>query len=364
MTEPPQGWAVPGPAPGGAAAPPGYYPPTAAYPPPYAAQSGVGPPGAGWGAPRPPELKPGIIPLRPLGLGEILDGAIALIRRYPRPVLGLSAIIAVVATALSTLFLLVGDVTGATGGFSTTSTTAQIEGRIGASVATAVLSAVVSLLAGVLLSGVITAVIGRGVLGRPMTFQEAWAQVRPLLPRLLGLALLTPVIVAAAPLGAGIVTAVLVAAGGPVTLVLGIPLVLAALVVAAYLSVRLALAPSALVLEGAGIRESLRRSTVLVRRSWWRVAALLFLAAIIAAFLSAVLQFPIALVGGFTTGAFISNGPSLGLLVAAQVAGGLARTIVSPFSTGVRALIYVDRRMRAEGLDMTLAAAARGGPAG
>jgi len=42
-----------------------------------------------------------------------------------------------------------------------------------------------------------------------------------------------------------------------------------------------------------------------------------------------------------------------------QVGGGIATFLVSPFSSGVRALLYVDRRMRAEGLDLTLQAAAR-----
>ena len=40
-------------------------------------------------------MRPGIIPLRPLGLGDILDGAIKLIRFNPKAVLGLSAIAAV-----------------------------------------------------------------------------------------------------------------------------------------------------------------------------------------------------------------------------------------------------------------------------
>lgn len=52
---------------------------------------------AGWGqqpgwAP-PPAPKPGVIPLRPLGLGEILEGAISYIRANPKVTLGLSAVV-------------------------------------------------------------------------------------------------------------------------------------------------------------------------------------------------------------------------------------------------------------------------------
>ncbi len=62
---------------------------------------GYGPPGGygggwggGWGGP-PPAAKPGVIPLRPLGVGEILDGAVSTMRTYWRTVLGISLTVAV-----------------------------------------------------------------------------------------------------------------------------------------------------------------------------------------------------------------------------------------------------------------------------
>src|SRR3954469_4058172 len=99
MSEPTPGWASPGgqqpaPTPGPPPGPTADWQPAAGW-----AQPGWGQPG--WGQPRPPEPKPGVVPLRPLGLGELLDGAVALIRRYPRPVLGLSAALAIVSTALN-----------------------------------------------------------------------------------------------------------------------------------------------------------------------------------------------------------------------------------------------------------------------
>ncbi|HSK58429.1 MAG TPA: hypothetical protein VK935_05175, partial [Actinomycetospora sp.] len=59
--------------------------------PPY------GRPQAPWGS-RPVDDKPGVVPLRPLGLGEVLDGAVSVLRRYPRPSLGLAALVALVST--------------------------------------------------------------------------------------------------------------------------------------------------------------------------------------------------------------------------------------------------------------------------
>jgi hypothetical protein len=54
-----------------------------------------------WGPPQmpPAAAKPGVIPLRPLGLGEILDGAISYIRANPIATLGLSAAV-ITATQL------------------------------------------------------------------------------------------------------------------------------------------------------------------------------------------------------------------------------------------------------------------------
>ena len=51
---------------------------------------------------------------------------------------------------------------------------------------------------------------------------------------------------------------------------------------------------------------------------------------------------------------------TLVLFLLVTVGSGLATFLVSPFTSGARALLYVDRRMRAEGLDLTLQAAARG----
>src|SRR5918996_5880110 len=64
--------------------PPGAYPPGQAPPP-------------GWYGYGPPPPRPGIIPLRPLGLGDILDGTVKMIRSNPKATLGLSAIVGVVA---------------------------------------------------------------------------------------------------------------------------------------------------------------------------------------------------------------------------------------------------------------------------
>lgn len=371
---PPSGWSSPDgrepvaepdrPGPQAAApqftAPPGWGGPSEFQAPP-----GWGPqPGAGWGAPRPPEVKPGVIPLRPLGLGELLDGAVALIRRYPRPALGFSAAVALVSTVLNLVLTLTafqpllnldettiesGDLDG-------------LQGALGGAALGGLSAGVVSALATLVLTGIMTAIAGRAVLGQPVTFREAWAQVRPALPRLIGVALLTALLVYGSVIAVLLLAGVLVVVLGTSLLFLAVPLVLGAIALAVYLYGRLSLAPAAALLENAGVRQSLRRSGVLVRRSWWRVFGILVLTLIIGGVVGQIAQAPFLVFGALPTGLSSltdPSGSSVLILVLSAIGGGFAQTIVAPFSGGVRALLYIDRRMRAEGLDVALTAAAQ-----
>ena len=100
---PPSGYPAPGypppgyPTPGYGYPPPGYPPP--GYPPP-----GYPPPGYQFGhpgyPPQPMALQPGVIPLRPLTLGDIFNGAIRYIRANPKATLGLTAAVVVIAQTI------------------------------------------------------------------------------------------------------------------------------------------------------------------------------------------------------------------------------------------------------------------------
>jgi len=119
------------------------------------------------------------------------------------------------------------------------------------------------------------------------------------------------------------------------------------------------------VLERTGIRDAMRRSSVLVKGDWWRVFGILALTFLIGAFVSQIVQLPFAVIGAGSPGGLID--PAVDILstrslVLSAIGGGIASTLVSPFTAGVRALLYVDRRMRAEGLDVSLAAAATARP--
>ena len=371
MTDSTSGWASPSgdvpsafPPPAPVNSPTG--PPTASPMPSYGGATAGWQPPPGWGSPQPAQAQPGVVPLRPLGLGELLDGAVGLIRRYPRPVLGLSAGLSILVTILNvtlvvTAFKPLLSLDASTFSDSGSASASSVDGFLGGSALGGLASSVLTVLAAIVLTGVLTAIAGKGVLGEPMTLGQAWAEVRPVLGRLLGLALLTGLLVYGT-LAVGIALAVLLGVLlGTAGIVVGVILGLSAACAAVYLYCRLALAPCAVVLEKAGVRLGLRRSGILVRRSWWRVCGVLLLALVVASIVGQVVQVPFLLFGiaplGLRGGAGLTEGTTR-LLILTYIGAGIAQTVTAPFTAGVRALLYVDRRMRAEGLDVALTAAA------
>lgn len=354
--------------------PPPYVPPGApgpAQPAPGGPPPGWGPTPGGWAGPGgpgwspPPPPKPGVIPLRPLGVGEILDGAISSIRAQPAVMLGLSAVVAVV-TQLVTLpvtYVLLRD-TGDTA-FSLdqpVSPDAQLAFTASALTAGGI-QVVVTLVAALLLTGVLTVVVSRAVLGERISAGAAWAKVRPRVPTLLGVTVLVLLVmlgVAALSLGPGILLAALSAptAATVVAFVLGVPAGLAAMV---YLYVAFALAPAAVVLERAPVVAALRRSRSLVTRAWWRTFGILLLVNIIAQVLAGILSVPFSLLGlliTFVGGDGDPNPYAFLPLVVTSIGTILASAITWPFTAVSTALLYVDRRIRREALDLELARAA------
>jgi hypothetical protein len=312
---PPPGWSVDQP-------PPTYPPP--AIPPGWAQP----PPGGGWTAYGPPAApRVGIVPLRPLSVGEILDGAFTAIRRYPRTVLGLSAATAAVQQLLGLLV----DVS--TGGFaSPTATGLNALGTV-SGIATAVLNAVLA----TMLVGMLTLVIGDAVIGRRAPLRVLWDRLRPLMWRLLLAAFLAAVLPWL----------------GLIALIVG----------GVLLWVALSFTTPALVLERLTVRQALRRSWRLTMASFWRVFGIRLLAWLIAAVLGAILAIPGALIAFGVSASSLSDGDiGLAAELAIRLASFLANTITLPFIAGVTALLYIDCRMRTEALDVTLARAAAENP--
>jgi hypothetical protein len=344
---------------------PGYGQPGYGQPP----GSGYGAPAGGWGQP-PQAPKPGVIPLRPIAVGEILDGAFTSIRRNPKATLGIAAVVltisGVITTGLEFLFLSRLNLNTATG---RAPTGAQVAGTLAVVLPSGFTAVVLAFIVQILLTGLLTAVIGRSVLGHRISAGEAWHIALPRLPALLGTTLLAGLAYIGPWAGLIIVLIALGAGGSPAAAiaVVGVFGGIASLVLDAWFWTMFSMSAATVVLERLGPGQALARSWRLVRRSFWRVFGILLLAGLIVFVASSVLRIPFTVISAAFTS---SSGPlaqairpSVASLVIGAIGGIIAGAITQPIWAGVTVLLYVDLRMRREGLDLVLQTATSGGQA-
>jgi hypothetical protein len=303
--------------------------------------------------------KPGVVPLRPLTLGEILDGAVQTIRQNPKVMLGLSAIVNVILSIVVAA-LQFGALRSDFASFNDPSSSDDATGSA-AELLSSLFAAVLQLVGTTVLTGILVVAVSDAVLGRRPGIKEVWDRARGRIWALLGVTLVVFLGIAAVAAGAllpGIL--VLVAGGGVLGGLLLAVGIIAAIVLVPWIAIRWLFAPPTVLLERIGVGASLTRSWRLVSGSWWRCFGILLLAQLLASLLSGVLQLP------FIIGAFvITDAGSSFLAVLVSVLGGvIARTLIAPFSAAILALLYIDLRMRREGLDVTLQRAAAQAPPG
>ncbi|MEG3616479.1 glycerophosphoryl diester phosphodiesterase membrane domain-containing protein [Isoptericola haloaureus] len=370
---PPSGW-------GEAPRPPAY----GQYGPgQYGGGSGGGDAGGGPATPPSPygpaASKPGVVPLRPLSLGEVFDGSFSSVRHNPGVMLGLVTLVVVIATVAATVLAQVA-VPWLTGLFSTAPLDDPEVGMLfpdaGAMAQVVSISLAMSLtlvVAQPIAEGVVTVSVSQSVIGRKLSVGEVWSRVRPRLGVLIGWMLLRTVGLFVG-YTAAVVLVVLVVAGTnaatgstAATVLVAILGVVAVVAAALWLWVRLLLVAPALVLEGRGLGSTLARAWRLTRGNYWRILGTILLASIIAGLAGQVVGVPLAFAGQAVDGTAVFG---WGYLVASIVASVLTTLIYLIFVSGVVALVYTDVRMRREGLDVRLAQAAeraaaeQAGPAG
>ncbi|MFE6360183.1 glycerophosphoryl diester phosphodiesterase membrane domain-containing protein [Streptomyces sp. NPDC057806] len=374
---PPAQWSAPtGPtAPGQTPPPPppgpgwGNHPPAGpgGGPGDYGGPGGYSSWGGGWGGP-PPAAKPGVIPLRPLGVGEILDGAVSTMRAYWRTVLGIALTVAVLTEIVIVLLqgFFLNDRIDTDALEDPSATFSELSRAMGDAMLSLGAISVISLIGTVVATALLTTVTSRAVLGKSVTIGEAWSDARPQLARLFGLIFLL-VLIAFGIVAVGVLPGVLVAAtgageAGAALTALGS---LCALVVAVWLLLRFSLASPALMLEKQGIVKSMSRSVKLVRGSWWRIFGIQLLAMLIASILASIIAIPFAFLadafGGSGGSGLLDSGSgdlSWTYLVVSGIGSVIGSMITFPISAGVTVLLYIDQRIRREALDLELARAA------
>lgn len=326
--------------------PPGYGPPPAYYgPPPLLAGA----------------AKPGIIPLRPLTLSDIFNGAVGYIRTNPKATLGLTTLVVVVMQIVS-LAATLGPV-AAYGRIASDRAGELSSGFVGAWLGSMGAGLLVSWLGGMLLSGMLTVIVGRAVFGSSITVGETWGKIRGRLLPLLGLALLEAVVLAVIVGLVAVVIAVLAAAGIPaVALLLGFPLALVVIAGLVYLYTVVLFAPVLIVLERLPVIEAVTRSFALIRNGFWRVLGIRALTFLVATVVANAVGAPFSIVGQVLIGGNATTTMVLVGTAIASVGSAIGQIVTAPFNAGVIVLLYTDRRMRAEAFDLVLQTGAGGGP--
>ncbi|MER7468510.1 hypothetical protein [Streptomyces sp. NPDC097981] len=310
-----------------------------------------------WG--KPPAAKPGVIPLRPLDLGEILDGAVATMRSHWRSVLPITLVVATVVQVISVLVqkYTLSDLPVAS---DPETSLRDVVDALGNTMLVLVANGFIQLIGTIVATAMLTMIFSRAVLGHGSTIGEAWREARPRLPRLLGLTLLLA-------LGGVAVVLVLILPGIALGSI-GVGLLggFAAVPLVIWLGIKFSLASPSLMLEKSGVVTALRRSSKLVQGSWWRIFGITALTGLITAFVSAIIIWPLTALGlvvGLSDAGpnALENGTAAtgwAALVLSAIGAIIAQTITMPIQSGVTVLLYVDQRIRREALDLELARAA------
>lgn len=335
--------------------PPGGVPTSEPAPPGWVAAAAAPPPG--W-APQPGMLgaahKPGALPLRPLGLGDIYDAAFKIIRFNPKATVGSAVLVASAAMALP--LLITAALTWSVGLALDGSQNAMLAGALTSGVVG--LGTVLRLLGTILVTGMLAHVTAAAAVGRRLSLGEAWAATRGKRWRLIGLTLLLSlllVLIVAAYVGLLLVVVVLTD-GALIPILWGVlsflglflPLVVWFYIRVAYLPV------PALMLEDVGLFGAIGRGYRLTRRQFWRTFGIAALTAVVAGIGGGLLATPVTIGGQVAILAVGAQYVVLGSVLAQGLSSVVSTAFTAPFSAAVTSLQYLDQRMRKEAYDVEL----------
>ena len=313
-----------------------------------------------------PASRPGIIPLRPLTFGTVLGRSFAALRQNPRVLLGFALCVQTAAY----LIVLLGVGVVALASFVRLDTlrpgTEEFDTVMAGSIAlTAIAGIVLGLAAGalgVIVQGVVVSEVAHAAVAEKLTLRGLWQRVKPVAWRLIGYSLLLTLAVSVL---IAIVAAAIIAVGVaalPVAVALTILVVLAAIPITLWLTTKLLLVPAAIILEQATIRGGIVRSWTLIRGRFWPALGVIVLISLVFGGLAQVVSIPFSLLStGLTTIITPTGDPEptaiIGIFVAVvltQVVTLLIQSVAVVVQATATAIIYIDCRMRREGLDIDL----------
>lgn len=367
-----QQWA----APGASQPPPPVTPPSPPAPPALPPVPGSP---QGWT----PPPKPGLVPLRPMTLGTILAASFQVMRRNPRttilPALGLAIISALAAGG--GVALVVGSMSRV---FTTTSVGDQgalAAGTLLLALLVGVVAIALVLVATAILQALIVTEIARGTVGERQTFGQAWARAKGRIGAVIGYAVLLVVAILVvfvvliaifAGAAAGISATSDPSNPGAFGAIIGVILLGEFAIFAiggvlwAWLSTKLAFVPSAIVLERLSIGGGIARSWRLTRGAFWRTFGILLLVGLMVGVATSIITTPVQFIaflgGGLVDPTGVSSSDPSAFLtsflissVAIYVVQAFVSSLGMVLQASTASLLYLDSRMRKEGLDLELA---------
>ncbi len=304
--------------------------------------------------------QPGIIPLRPLTVGELFNGAFQAVRVNPQTMFGFAfAIMAIVG--LVEAFFASSSASSLTRAL-TSGDSQDLVSSLGSSMGSFVTSGL-SMLATAFLSGMLALTVWDAVLGRKSSPADAWHRFSPrFVPVLLAtlligviefVAIMLVLLVFMIPFFLVVVNAASARSydsasagiGGAFAIIF--LMIVALIVVACFFTVKFAFTSSAVVLEGLGPVDAIKRSWSLSKGSFWQILGRIWLIGIVTGLISTVLG---AVVGAIL-GVGANAADSVGMLVAfSAFLSALLSAVVIPVQSSFYTLMYLDERMRKENL--------------
>jgi hypothetical protein len=259
--------------------------------------------------------------LRPRGIGEILDSAVALYRaRFTRLTLVAAAVV-VPVQLLSALVLLSAQPDHFTLNVTGTVTPQYDSNSLGVQIAAVVVVALVGVLSTALIVAVCTRIVANAYIGRSAGTRESVRAVRPRVLAVVGTSLL--VLMSEAVGFAFCFVGALV----PLTL--------------------FAVAVPVLILEEVGVSAAIGRSARLTKPHAMHVLGLVATAQLLAAILNGALAEAVSLV-------LRTGGSTVAVVIGQSIASTIAGVLTTPFVATAIVVLYFDLRIRDEAFDVQL----------
>jgi hypothetical protein len=321
-----------------------------------------------------PPPKPGLIPLRPLSFGTIIGSSFRVMRRNPAPTFGLAVLLYGFITIV--YVAIIGGLFALT--FSRMSTASSqdqndiMSGSIGLIAVTTLVPISLAVIATGLLQGIISLEVSRATLGEKLRVRGLWRLAKGRIGALIGWSLLLTAVIVVSVVVVGVASiAVFSAAGGGSSnaafaviaggLLLSALFGLAFTVLGTWVGTKVSLVPSVIMLERLSLRASVARSWSLTRGNFWRTLGTQLLISVIISSASYIVSIPVSVIGGIVAVVINPNADGqvlAGTFIVLYVVMGILTVVVGAIGlvmqSAALALIYIDVRMRKEGLDLEL----------